>query len=299
MTNLMDAWIDRFLDYLRIERNVSPHTAKAYAEDMFRFRDHLRTNGCSKVAQINARLLRSFVAGLHESGFAPSSVARRMSAVRTFIKYLLRMEAVDRDPSQGLRTPKLGRKLPHFLGGKQIEALLNAPSRITPLGVRDRAILETMYGGGLRVAETVGLNVSDLDLAQQIARVRGKGRRERLAPIGKHAVAANVAWLAIRKPKINAAGKPLPALYLNKNGRRLTTRSVGRLVTKYLQIAGLDPKTSPHTLRHTFATHLLERGADIRSVQELLGHASIATTQIYTHLTAERLREVYDKALGK
>ena len=293
----MDAWIDRFLDYLRIERNVSPHTAKAYAEDMFRFRDHLRTNGCSEVEGINARLLRTFVAGLHESGLAPSSVARRMSAVRTFIKYLLRMEAIERDSSQGLRTPKIGRKLPHFLGGKQIEVLLDAPSRNTPLGVRDRAILETMYGGGLRVAETVGLNVSDLDLAQQIARVKGKGRRERLAPIGKHAVAANVAWLAIRKPKLNAAGKPLPALYLNKNGGRLTTRSVGRLVTKYLQIAGLDPKTSPHTLRHTFATHLLERGADVRSVQELLGHASIATTQIYTHLTAERLREVYDKAL--
>jgi integrase/recombinase XerC len=294
----MDAWIDRFLDYLRIERNTSPHTTKAYAEDLFVLRDYLKANGAETVDTITARILRGFVAHLHESGFAASSVARRMSAVRSFMKYLVRMEAVERDPTQGLRTPKVGRKLPHFLGVKQIESLLKAPSLATPLGLRDRAILEVMYGGGLRAAEVVGLNVSDLDLAQQIARVRGKGRRERLAPIGKHAVAAVVAWLSIRKPKLAATGKPIPALFLNKNGGRLTTRSLGRLVEKYLKLVGLDPKTTPHTLRHTFATHLLERGADIRSVQELLGHASIATTQIYTHLTAERLREVYDKALS-
>jgi integrase/recombinase XerC len=292
----MDAWLDRFLDYLRIERNVSAHTLKAYAEDLFRLRDYLKQNGVEEFPAMTSRLLRGFIAHLHESGMAASSVARRVSAVRTFIKYLVRMEAMDRDPSQGLRTPKVGRKLPHFLGGKQIEALLNAPCKQTPLGLRDRAILECMYGGGLRVAELVGLNVSDLDLTQRIAKVKGKGRRERLAPIGKHAVAAILAWAAVRKPKLNAAGKPLPALFLNKNGGRLTTRSVGRMVEKYLQMVGLDPKTSPHTLRHTFATHLLERGADIRSVQELLGHASIATTQIYTHLTADRLREVYDKA---
>jgi integrase/recombinase XerC len=294
----MDGWIDRFLDHLRIERNTSPHTVKAYAEDLFVLRDYVRATGGGDADALTSRLLRGFVAQLHESGFAASSVARRMSAVRSFCKYLLRMEAIGRDPTQGLRTPKVGRKLPHFLGTKQVEALLTAPCLSTPLGLRDRAILEVMYGGGLRAAEVVGLNVSDLDLAQQIARVRGKGRRERLAPIGKHAVAAVVAWLALRKPKLNAAGKPIPALFLNKNGGRLSTRSLGRLVEKSLKTAGLDPKTTPHTLRHTFATHLLERGADIRSVQELLGHASIATTQIYTHLTAERLREVYDKALA-
>jgi integrase/recombinase XerC len=161
----MDAWIDRFLDYLRIERNTSPHTAKAYAEDLFVLRDYLKANGAETVDAVTARVLRGFVAHLHESGFAPSSVARRMSAVRSFMKYLVRMEAVERDPTQGLRTPKVGRKLPHFLGVKQIESLLKAPSLATPLGLRDRAILEVMYGGGLRAAEVVGLNVSDLDLA--------------------------------------------------------------------------------------------------------------------------------------
>jgi len=294
----MDAWIDRFLDYLRIERNTSPHTIKAYAEDLFALRDYLSASGVADVDAISSRMLRGFIAHLHESGLAASSVARRMSAVRSFARYLLRMEAVKRDPTQGLRTPKVGRKLPHFLGAKQIDALLAAPVAATPLGLRDRAILEVMYSGGLRAAEVVGLNVSDLDLAQQIVRVRGKGRRERLAPIGKLAIAAIVAWLSVRKPKVAGGGKPIPALFLNKLGGRLTTRSLGRLVEKYMKVAGLDPKTTPHTLRHTFATHLLERGADIRSVQELLGHASIATTQIYTHLTADRLRAVYDQALA-
>jgi integrase/recombinase XerC len=156
-----------------------------------------------------------------------------------------------------------------------------------------------MYGGGLRVAELVGLDLEHIDLAEGIVRVQGKGKRERLSPIGKHAIAALVCWIAVRRPKVNAAGKATPAVFLNKNGTRLTTRSVGRMLEKYLKQAGLDPRTSPHTLRHTFATHLLERGADIRSVQELLGHASIATTQIYTHLTADRLREIYDQALGR
>jgi integrase/recombinase XerC len=294
----MESWIDRFLDSLKIERNASAHTMKAYAEDLFALRDYCASQSAAGVDALTSRMLRGFIAHLSESGYAPSTIARRFSAVRTFCKFLIRAGALERNPASGLRSPKLGRKLPHFLGGGQIDALLAAPSGATTLGLRDRAILEVLYGGGLRAAELVGLDVSDLDLAQQIARVRGKGKRERLAPLGKHAAAAVVVWLAVRKPKLGAGGKPCPALFLNKNGSRLSTRSLGRLVEKYLKFAGLDPKTTPHTLRHTFATHLLERGADIRSVQELLGHASINTTQIYTHLTADRLREIYDNALG-
>jgi integrase/recombinase XerC len=295
----METWIDRFLDYLRIERNASAHTAKAYAEDLFAARDFFSSQGTTQVEDLRSRTIRAFLAHLHESGYAASSIARRFSALRSFCRYLVREGALERNPTSGLRSPRIGRKLPHFLGDKQIDALLTAPPAASPLGLRDRAILETMYGGGLRVAELVGLDIEHIDLAEGIVRVLGKGKRERLSPIGKHAIAALVCWIAVRRPKVNAAGKATPAVFLNKNGTRLTTRSVGRMLEKYLKQAGLDPRTSPHTLRHTFATHLLERGADIRSVQELLGHASIATTQIYTHLTADRLREIYDQAMGR
>ncbi|HVJ83327.1 MAG TPA: tyrosine recombinase XerC [Planctomycetia bacterium] len=294
----MEAWIDRFLDHLKIERNASAHTVKAYAEDLFAARDFFTAQGAGDVGGLSSRQIRAFLAHLSESGYAASSIARRFSGLRSFCRYLIREGALERNPCEGLRSPKIGRKLPHFLAGNQIETLLNAPDVSIPMGLRDKAILETLYGGGLRVAELAGLDLPDVDLAEGIARVRGKGKRERLAPLGKHATAALHRWIQARRPKVDKKGKPTPAMFLNRFGGRLTTRSVGRLLERYLKIAGLDPKTTPHTLRHTFATHLLERGADIRSVQELLGHASIATTQIYTHVTADRLRDAYDKAHG-
>lgn len=294
----METWIDRFLEYMRIERNSSAHTVKGYAEDLFGARDFLKEQlgQLPAIEHLTTRMIRAWLAHLHESKYAASSISRRLSALRSFCRFLCRNGIFERNPTDGLRGPKGPKKLPKFMPNRQIETLLNAPSDQTPLGLRDRALLETCYAGGLRVSELVGINITDLDLDEGIVRIRGKGKRERLAPIGKFAVAAILRWLAVRKPAEPMPASSRDALFLNKNGTRLTTRSVGRLLEKYLQMAGLDPTISPHTLRHTFATHLLDRGADIRSVQELLGHSSISTTQIYTHITPERLKAEYDKA---
>lgn len=290
----MEEWIDRFLEHLRIERNSSEHTVKAYAEDLFAARDFLSHGGqLPSLEALTTRQIRAFLAHLHESGYATSTIGRRLSSVRSFCRYLCRQGALERNPTEGLRSPRAGKKLPMFMGDSQIEMLLNAPPADTVLGIRDRAILETVYAGGLRVGELVALNLEDADLQQGFVRVQGKGKRQRLAPIGSYAVRAIEHWLQVRSTKI-LPGREESALFLNKNGTRLSTRSVARMLEKYLAQAGLDPKISPHTLRHTFATHLLNRGADIRSVQEMLGHASITTTQIYTHLTSDRLREAYD-----
>lgn len=289
----LESWIDRFLEYLRIERNSSAHTVKGYAEDLFAFRDFLSTQLSGAMPTLDTlvtRQIRGFLAHLHEQNYAPSSITRKLSALRSFAKFLRRHDAIERNPTEGLRGPRQGRKLPHFLGNQQIETLLNAPPKNERLGIRDRALLETAYAGGLRVSELVGINIDDVDLEEGIARIRGKGKRERVAPLGKYAIVAIIRWMAIRE------APEQKALFLNKNGTRLTARSVGRMLEKYLKIAGLDPRTSPHTLRHTFATHLLDRGADIRSVQELLGHASVSTTQIYTHITTDRLKQEYDRA---
>lgn len=294
----MEQWIDRFLDHLRTERNASPHTVKGYAEDLFALRSSLgQRNSVAGLHDLTTSQIREFLSSLHRSGFSASSVARKLSSLRSFCRFLCREGALDRNPTEGLRGPKQPRRLPKVLGNDPIEKLLTAPSDQTPLGLRDRALLETAYAGGLRVSELVGLDREDVDLRAGIARVRGKGKRERLSPIGKFAVEAIQKWLPHRKPAVHKSAQR--ALFLNKRGGRLSARSVGRLMQKYLALAGLDPAASPHTLRHTFATHLLNRGADIRSVQELLGHASITTTQIYTHLTSERLRGEYDKALNR
>ncbi|MBY0588120.1 tyrosine recombinase XerC [bacterium] len=296
VSTLLETEVDRFLDYLRLERHSSPHTIKGYAEDLVTLREYLgRIHSPPSIEQLETRTIRAYLAWLHESGLAASSIARKLSSLRSFCKFLCREGLFERNPTEGLRGPKTRRPLPRVMGDEQIEKLLDAPPADMPLGRRDRAWLETAYAGGLRVSELVGINVEDLNLADGTVRIRGKGKRERIAMIGTFAVRAIRAWLADRRP----APKAAKALFLNKSGTRLSARSVGRLLEKYLALAGLDPRTSPHTLRHTFATHLLNRGADIRSVQELLGHASITTTQIYTHLTGERLKREYDKVHEK
>jgi len=200
------------------------------------------------------------------------------------------------NPAKALRTPRVGRKLPHFLTTEQVATLLEAPPANQPMGLRDRAILETLYSAGLRVAELVGLNISDWDRGANILRVLGKGKKERIAPVGKYAAKALDRWLEVRAVDPSAPAADRDALFLNKFGRRLTTRSIGRLLEKYLKQTGLDLVTPPHTLRHSFATHLLDGGADLRSVQELLGHKSLTTTQIYTHVSTRRMRETYEHA---
>ena len=288
----------RFLRYLRNERNASDLTIKSYREDLEVLIEYLTdTQGaCPTPSSITPLDLRSYVAALHEAGYAKSSVARKLASLRSFFRFAQREGLAESNPAKPLRNPRRDRKLPHFLSGREIGKLLLAPLKEDPMGLRDRAILETLYSAGLRVSELVGMNYEDIDLDEGYVRVRGKGRKERLAPLGSHAIRAIKRWRSART-RLKFKRKPdASAVFLNKFGGRLTTRSVGRMLEKYLKLTGLDQRTSPHTLRHSFATHLLERGADIRSVQELLGHKSLVTTQIYTHLSTSGLRKAYELA---
>ena len=294
----MQTAISRFLRYLNVERNASELTVKSYREDLTALAEYLVAALGEPVtpAQITPLDLRGYVAALHEAGYAKTSVARKLASLRSFYRFAQREGIVDSNPAKPLRNPRRDRTLPHFLSTDEIGRLLNAPPVDMPMGLRDRAILETMYSAGIRVSETVGINDGDLDFPQGIVRVRGKGKRERLAPLGSYATRALRRWLKARRLSPQEPSDANAPLFVNKFGRRLTTRSVARMLEKQLKIAGLDTRTTPHTLRHSFATHLLDRGADIRSVQELLGHKSLVTTQIYTHVTTAGLREAYEKA---
>jgi integrase/recombinase XerC len=294
----MEDAIAEFLRHLSLEKNASTYTVKSYREDLTQALEFFRNRLSAKrveAAHMTARLLRAYLAHLHEQGYAKTTMARRIAALRSLCRFLCRQGTLNSNPASGLRGPRQDKRLPHFLSEKNLLALLDAPSLDTPLGLRDRAILEALYSAGLRVSELTGLNRPDIDLETGLATVRGKGKRERLALFGPQALGAINHYLAVRE-SISPSVRMQTAVFVNKRGTRLTTRSVGRLLEKYLARAGLDPRTSPHTLRHSFATHMLDRGADIRSVQELLGHRSLGTTQIYTHVTTNRLRESYHKA---
>jgi integrase/recombinase XerC len=293
----MEEALAEFLRHLALEKNSSENTVKSYREDLTQAVEFFRGKLAGQKPEprlLTTRLLRGYLSWLHEQNYARSTVARRLAAVRTWCRFLCRQGVLGSNPAVGLRGPRQDKKLPHFLTREDLLRLLEAPPAEEPLGLRDRALLEVLYSAGLRVGELTGLDLPDVDLDGGLATVRGKGRKERLALLGPQAVEAVRAWLPVRQ----ALWKPRAqdALFLNKNGTRLTSRSVGRLLEKYLTLAGLDPRTSPHTLRHSFATHLLDAGADIRSVQELLGHRSLSTTQIYTHVTTQRLRDSYHKA---
>ncbi len=294
----MQRQIAQFLRYLTVERNASAHTIKGYREDLMALAEYLADESGSAPApeSITIAELRGFVAALGDAGYAKSSIARRMASLRSFFRYGQREGWMTTNPAAAIRNPRKSQKLPHFLTTDEIGKLLAAPKLKSAAGIRDRAILETLYSAGLRVSEVVSISDGDLDLAQGIVRVRGKGRRERLAPIGSYASEAMRAWLARRTLSPREKAGPAAPIFTNKFGTRLTTRSVGRMLEKYILATGLDGRTSPHTLRHSFATHLLDRGADIRSVQELLGHKSLVTTQIYTHVSTSTLRAAYEKA---
>ena len=294
----MEETLAEFLRHLALEKNASAHTVKSYREDLVQALDFFRSRLTGRMiqpAQLTTRLLRAYLAWLHEQGYAKTTMARRIAAVRAWCRFLCRQGLLAANPASGLRGPRQDKKLPRFLSEQDLARLIETPPADTPLGLRDRAILETLYSAGLRVSELTGLNVADVDLDSGLTTVRGKGKRERLALLGPQALAALNRWLGHRDI-VSARARSQSAVFLNKNGTRLTARSVGRLLEKYLAVAGLDPGASPHTLRHSFATHMLDRGADIRSVQELLGHRSLSTTQIYTHVTTHRLRDSYHKA---
>lgn len=290
--------MSRFLLFLRTERNASDLTVKSYREDLTALERYLTAarGACPPPERISTIDLRGYLASLHAENYAKSTIARRLASLRSFFRFGQREGWVKTNPARPLRNPRKQRHLPHFLSTDELATLLDAPPASRYQGLRDRAILETLYSAGLRVSELVGLNDADLDLAAGILRVRGKGKRERLAPIGSFAAKAVQNWRKVRCVSDREKPGPVTPLFVSRLGRRLTTRSVGRLLEKYLKQAALDRRTTPHTLRHSFATHLLDRGADIRSVQELLGHKSLVTTQIYTHLSTAALRAVYEKA---
>jgi integrase/recombinase XerC len=288
----MEEALAEFLRHLALERNASEYTVKSYREDLTQALSFF-TQKLGKVSpeRLTTRVFRAYLAWLHEQGYAKTTIARRVAAVRSWCRFLCRQGTLDSNPVEGLRGPRQDKKLPNFLSPENLAGLLSAPPADTPMGLRDRAILETLYSAGVRVSELTGLNPDDIDFDGGCAIVRGKGKRERLVLLGEECREALRSWLDVREQIARS-----PALFINKNGTRLTTRSVGRLLEKYLAQAGLDPRASPHTIRHSFATHLLDAGADIRSVQELLGHRSLATTQVYTHVTTVRLKDSYHRA---
>ena len=298
----MEKEIAAFEQALRIERNASAHTVRNYVSDLRQFRSFLVAQhlcGGTAVDQIDVRLLdstavRAFLVDLLRHN-RKSSVGRKLSAVKTFCRFLRRGGVIDHDPAAGVVTPKKDQQLPVHLTVDDVFRLLDAPRADTPDGTRDRAVLEVVYSSGLRVSELIGLDWDDIDPKLELVRVRGKGGKERLVPIGSKALAALETYRA-RIPQLCRRVLDAHAVFLNRRGRRLTTRSVARLVDHYILTSGVATKASPHALRHSFATHLLGAGADLRAIQELLGHSSLSTTQKYTHLNLDHLMAVYDKA---
>jgi len=294
----------KFLAYLQHERNFSEHTIRSYTADLAQFVGFLASGAespeaiddeavCDRIRGASPIDLRGFLAELRQADYSRATIARKIATLRSFYKFLARQGEVQRNPVKVIRTPRQDKRLPKFLNPNDIERLLAAPKGKDILSLRDAAMFEVLYSTGMRVSELVGIDLEDIDPIAEVVRVRGKGRRERLAPLGSYAVRAMNRYLEARS---HTEVHDEKAVFLNRHGRRLNVRSVRRKLAKYLAIAGLDPTVSPHTLRHSFATHMLERGADLRAVQELLGHRSLSTTQIYTHVTAGRLKEIYEAA---
>ena len=294
----MHTHISQFLRYLDVERNASDLTIKSYREDLMDLADFLteRTGKTVQPRDVTSAELRGYVSALHEAGYSRASISRKLASLRSFYRYAQRQGIAEGNPAKPLRNPRERRKLPHFLTADEVKRLLSSPPAGDPAGIRDRAILETIYSAGLRVSEVVAIRDGDLDFAEGTVRVRGKGRKERLGALGRYAVEAIRGYQSVRTASAKTpVGREYPT-FRNRFGDSLTTRSVARMLEKYIAASGLDSRTTPHTLRHSFATHLLDRGADIRSVQELLGHKSLVTTQIYTHVTATSLQAAYAAA---
>jgi integrase/recombinase XerC len=286
---MLDRYVHKFINYLQIEKNASEHTITNYKIDLREFSESIKDKPVEQITHLDVRL---FLARMKEKNFARRSVARKMACIRSFFKFLYREGHIKANPSVSLSTPKLEKKLPLFLNVDDAAKLLESPDSSDDMGLRDKAILETLYSTGIRVSELVGLDKDDVDFISGVLKVRGKGRKERLVPIGDKALRVIKAYFEkIGVIDINEK-KPV---FINKSKRRVSDRAVRRIVHKYIHKTSLNENISPHSLRHSFATHMLDRGADLRSVQELLGHANLSTTQIYTHVTTERLKSIYEK----
>lgn len=286
---MLDRYIQKFIIYLKIEKNASPHTITNYQIDLKEFNNSVKEKVLENITPVDVRL---FLARMKEKGFSKRTVARKMACLRSFFRFLCREGYIKSNPATGLQTPRLEKRLPLFLDTDQVVKLIESPDLFDVYGLRDRAILETLYSSGIRVSELVGLNRENIDFISGVLKVYGKGKKERLAPIGDRALRAIRNYLE-KVPASNIKEKK--AVFLNKKKRRMSDRAVRRVVEKYIRKTSMNEKISPHSLRHSFATHLLDRGADLRSVQELLGHANLSSTQIYTHVTTERLKTIYDK----
>ncbi len=302
----MDELIERYVNYLQYERNASPHTVRNYRSDLLQFRNFL-THGQPKdsinISRIDALCIRAFLAFLFEKENKKTSIARKLAAVRAFFKFLSRERVLAESPASAVSTPKLSKTLPRIMTEEEMNTFLDqmakAAQSADPAVLRDRAILELLYASGLRVSELVGLDLASVSFGDAMLLVRGKGRKERIVPFGSKAKQALTEYLPVRERLLRENKASGPALFLNARGSRLTTRSVDRLVKKYVRTFGPNLKVSPHSLRHAFASHLLTEGADLRAIQEMLGHKSLATTQKYTQLSIKHLIDVYDKAHPK
>lgn len=283
----MDAAVGSFLEYLGVERGSSPHTLRSYATDLTEFTRFLADEKIGGLAEADTRAVRAYLARLHQRRLSKATIARKLAAVRSCFRFMARRGALEVNPARQVRSPRLGRRLPSFLPKDEATQLLDAGPAAGTAGLRDQALVELLYASGLRVAECCGLDVDDLDEGRRTVRVLGKGDKERVVPVGETALEALAAYLAMR-------GRARGALFRNARGGRLTTRSALRIVKGLARRAGLDQRVTPHTLRHTFATHMLGEGADLRLIQELLGHSRLSTTQRYTHVSPEHLMRVYD-----
>jgi len=297
----MQEILERYINYLEAERNVSPYTVRNYTSDLLGnyargsgkgFFQFLRHKQIDSLEQVDKHTLREYIAWLMAQGVVKTSIARKLSAIRSFYRYLLREELLSANPLEKASSPKLDKRLPSFLTREEIERLLEAPNLSKSVGQRNRALLELLYASGMRVSELVSLNIGHFDLDSREVRVRGKGAKERIVLMGKPAAGALDAYL--KQGRLELLGdRKNQALFLNRYGERLTERMVQKILDKYAAKVGIEKKVHPHTLRHTFATHLLDGGADLRVVQELLGHANLSSTQIYTHVTKSQARKVY------
>lgn len=301
----MEKHIELYTFFLKNEKNYSNNTIISYRNDLIQLLNYLKDDKILKVNHvqyINQSIMRKYIVYLKKNNYSARSISRKISTIRSFFNFLLREGIIKINPIINLITPKINKKLPYFLYLQEVNKLIETPPRDTLLGIRDRAILELLYGTGIRVGELVSLNIRDIDLDEKTIRIFGKGSKERILPLGNPSIKAVQKYLASRnlfRKNISINKNDLNALLLNRFGGRLSARSIRRIIIKYMKIAGLNKKISPHVLRHSFATHLLGGGADLRSVQELLGHESLSTTQIYTHITKERLKVIYNKSLPR
>ncbi|GED12080.1 site-specific tyrosine recombinase XerD [Aneurinibacillus migulanus] len=291
----MNELITQFIHYLTVERGLAKNTLESYQRDLHAYCAYLERENFTNLNETNRMQIMGYLLHLQEQGRATATLSRNLASIRAFYQFLLREKFIDKDPSVNLESPKIEKKLPQVLSVAEVETLLNGPDTRLPSGLRDKAMLELLYATGIRVSELVSLNLSDVNLNMGFIKCFGKGSKERIIPLGRLAIADVSRYLERGRPMLKKRGQE-EALFLNHHGRRLSRQGFWKIIKKYAQLANSHKEITPHTLRHSFATHLLENGADLRSVQEMLGHADISTTQIYTHVTRSRLKEVYAKA---